>query len=294
VRVLRRENELLTSGNIYCTEAFGLYYLYFTTCLLRFSSKSPCRSDVNNELWVIVSVAKGGTVLAARASIEIANACNLCIGIGYRPFGGWPPAREYNPTNRVDVLMAIANAQSWPEYAEQHGGRVRCAVITRSPWTRFKSMYQYFYDGSEYELQDISRVLKQFHAQNISKVVEYMFTTVGNATMLDSHEHLKLSLKREDCIPIRFEDFDIDFDRTVRKWIDIWGITDPVAQEKVIIAARRHNLKRKSKDELAKEHHVSGRVFSERDAKEIEKAIRENHAISHLLESQSKELGYCN
>ena len=260
---------------------------------MKWSSSSPCREgNHKDDLWVIVSAAKGGTVLAARASLEIGYYCDLCVGIGHRPDGKWPPAREYNPPYRCDVFMAIANAQNWQEYAREHGGPVRCVVLTRNPLTRFKSLYQYIYDGSEYDLVDPSKELQKIHKKNITQAVYHMFKTIGNQTFIDSHQHLMLSLQRPDCTQIRFEDFTSNFDETMSKWLENWEIMNPKIQQNLLKRLARYDLNRQTATELAKEHHISGRSLTKEEVQNIENAIRSYPDIMQLLNHQSRDLSY--
>jgi len=285
-------------------QAFGSWYVRLYTChmlptvrLLHLalggnimpSAAVKC-SNEPDALYVVVTAAKGGTVLAARAAIDIAAACGKCGAIGYRPHGKWPPAQESMPTYRGDVLLAIANAQTWPMYAREHGGPVRCAVFTRDPATRFSSLFQYVLDGSEYDLAEPSRTLKSFLPDYV-KAVEWMWKSIGRETMIESHRVLTISLARKDCQQIKFETFANDFDGAAKQWADAWGIL-PNATETVVKSIQRHDVKRKSRESLAKEHHISGTKMSERDKAAMNSAIKEHGELQKLLNSQRRELGY--
>lgn len=270
-----------------------MYYLLLTTGFVKTVSTPRCRSpQEQEELWVIATAAKGGTVLAARAAIEIGYGCRLLVGVGHRSSSQWSPApvREHNPPYYSDIMLAIANAQYWPQYAGSR--KVRCVFITRHPLSRLKSLYAYAYDGSEYGLVGISKELKQLHFRNISASFQRMYDMIGRGTMLESHQFLMINANRSDCIQVRFEDFQKDFDRAATKWLQGWGITDPALKDELLVRMRKHDLKRKSPEQLAMEHHVSGKGLDQQELAKIEQLMLDNHEIRVMLQKQAQDLGY--
>lgn len=240
----------------------------------------------------MAATAKGGTVLVARTAVDIGWMCGLCVGLGHRPDSQWPPAIEYLPDYRSDVLQAYANMQNWPEYANQHGGKVRCVVVTRDPWKRFKSLYLYSYQGSEYGLLQLSQELQSVHNKSIAEGVDFLYRCIGEYTIRDSLKYLNISLSHPGCIQIKFEDFEKDFNGTMGRWFDQWAITRPEAREYLLAMAAKHDLKQKSNEVLSKEHHTTKGVLSKADEKAVVTAMRNHAEIRQLLNEHAKFLGY--
>jgi hypothetical protein len=281
-------------------QAFGAWYVRLYTCHALPAARSiglvapavKCSTN-DSALYVIVTGAKGGTVLAARAAVEIAATCGKCAAIGYRAHGRWPPVQETMPTYRSDVLLAIANAQTWPHYAFAHGGPLFCAVITRDPFERFVSLFQYMLDGSEYDLREPSKHLHGMLSSSggFAEALTWMWVNIGRETMINSHAVLTLSIKKTECVQVKFEEFSSDFDRAAERWANAWGVL-PNATSAVIQAMRRHDMKRKSKEALKREHHVSGGALSKKQKDEMVLAVRANAGVMQVLEFQRRELGY--
>jgi hypothetical protein len=252
-----------------------------------------CRDPANaDDLWVVVATAKGGTVVAARTAVEMGRGCGLCVGYGHRPGGEWPPVVEYVPTFKSDVLLALANMREWPKYAAEHGGRVRCVVLTRHPLKKFTSLYTYALAGGEYGLQKLSKEMKVLHSTNVPQAVDHLFRSIGNKTLVDGLDYQQMSLARPDCIQIKYEDMEKDFDATMRLWTKQWGVKNPDVQQKVIALAGRHDLKKKSKEELAKEHHTSKKSISKAELAEVERIIMKHPELGGLINSHARTLGY--
>ena len=267
--------------------------MYYGTCFVKDPRSIPCRDEQNtNDLWVVVATAKGGTVLAARTAVDLGRGCGLCVGYGHRPSGNWPPVVEYNPTYKSDVLLALANMKDWPKYAAQHGGRVRCVVLTRHPLKKFISLYTYSLAGGEYGLRQLSVELKALHPIDLPKSVDHLFRTIGNKTLVDGLDYQQMSLSRPDCIQIKYEDLEKDFDSAMRVWIKQWGVTDPAIQQHMLTFAGKHDLKKKSKEALAKEHHTSKKSISKAQLAEIEKVVLSHPELGYLIKSQAQQMGY--
>jgi len=278
-------------------QAFGSYYVRAYTChvlpaLRRVGAVAPavnCSSE-RGALYVIVTGAKGGTVLAARSAIEIAATCGWCGAIGLREHGRWPPCQESMPTFKGDVLLAIANAQAWPTYAREHGGTVRCAVFTRDPATRFKSLFQYALDGSEYDLREPASALRAL-LPDYDKALAAMWESMGQETMRESHRVLMQSLAHPGCVQIKYEVFERDFDAAAEQWARAWHIR-PDALGAVVRSVQRHDVKRKSPEALAREHHLSGTKLSAEDKRRMEAALAAHAEVQTVIAAQRRDLGY--
>jgi hypothetical protein len=282
-------------------QGFAVIYVYFNTVWFLPLARSlqivppplPCRNSLTkNDLWVIVTGPKGGTVLGARATLDIGSACGLRVGIGFRETSDWPPCQESLPPYESDILMAIANLQTWPQYVKDYQ-QVRCVVITRHPFARFQSLFQYAYDGGELHLTEASRKLKSL---SIEQGLEWMLTSIGNQTMKQSHDYLMMSLDHPNCIQIKFEDFSKNFDESARKWlIEGWGIitnnNKNVINELLKIISR-HDLSRLSEEQRKANHHVSGSRVDKQSQHILRKAILGNYKLLQWLNEQAVELGY--
>jgi len=180
----------------------------------------------------------------------------------------------------------------WQKYAQDHGGKVRCVVMTRHPFSRFKSLYQYAYEGGEYALREYMDEIQKRHARDIEDAVNYVYQTIGKQTLEEAHAHITSSLARGDCLQIKLENLERDFDATMIKWFSQWQITEPATQRRLLEIARKHDFNRKSEAEMAKEHHKSGRAFNASVRAMIDHAIRKHVPLMTLVQKQATELGY--
>ena len=140
---------------------------------------------------------------------------------------------------------------------------------------------------------DISKKLKLLHRnQNLSSSFEFMYSEMGVGTLTDSHKFLMINMNREDCTQVRFEEFTTDFDRAAEKWLNAWGISSQNVLSEVLNSMRRHDLKRKTAAELAREHHISGKSLTREDMKEIENIILNDSQRVAMLSRQAEDLGY--
>ena len=258
----------------------------------------------NDPMWVIVAGPKGGTVLAARMGFDLGAACGRCVGIGYRAHGRWPTCEEQKPTFDSDVLLAIANLRAWPEYVAERARRhanqpTRCVVITRNPFARFRSLYQYAYDASEFDLRPLSLALRNV---TVAEGVALMWRDVGRQTMKQSHEYVMESLARPECVRINFEDFGTPlpgddarrkgFRASMNRWFDAWGIS-PLVRKELLKQVDKHDLGRFPEDERRQlNHHVSGRDMTRAQQQELVRAINATSEVFETLRRQAEELGY--
>jgi hypothetical protein len=293
----------------------GVWYVWGDTCIVlptlrKLGVMKPalqCRQKPGEEddLWVVVATNKGGSILAARASIDIAELCGLCYGFGYRHHGNWnPPDREELPTYESQLYPAIPNVHGWEKYAFQKPNRrrIRCVVFSRDPFARFQSLFQYAIDAGEFGLRSASIVLNNMTRgagagpdvqENMDRAIDWMFESFGKVSMEDTHQHLIKSLSLPECRKhhLSFDALTSKFDEEVTKWLmDGWGITSPNILQEILSVIQRHDLTRKSLLERAQDHHVSGGWMNKEQKLAVKKAIQGNVKVYSLLEKQKREL----
>lgn len=285
----------------------GDTYAYYVTCvlysvaltILPFNYFHQCESLPNGKLGidhdtlnVIVATNKGGSVLGAFSTFAIASTCGYCMSIAERVDGAWPPKEQLNPKTGAKAYVAISHVPNWPEYAKQQNIKnIRCVVLTRDPFKRFQSLFTYARDGAEYTLHDAKKKIRAM--DDMSKAVLYMWETIGKDTMIVTHDTLMKSLDPKlGCTRVRFEDIMTDFDGSMKKWLEAWNIHDAKAQEALLTKLAKYDIKRKKSEELAKDHHVSGKDLTSEQRKVITSTIMNTPGIRDVLESQAKDLGY--
>ena len=281
----------------------GAWYTWADTCVARPALRSvgvvgpalECRApDAASvrELWVIVATNKGGSILGARVSLEMAQACGLCWVIGYRENGNWPPPQETLPSVDGDVMPAIANVQNWPDFVRAHNHtRVRCVVVVRDPLARLMSLYTYALDAGEMGLRPASVELKRF-GSDFDGGVEWMWRSFAKESMEETQRHLVKSLARPECKAhmVSFDKMATDFDGQMELWFDAWAI--PAAVRPTLLrVAQRHDLGRKTAAQRAADHHVSGSSLTSAQKKLLRRAFLRNKDVMEVMSRQAGELG---
>jgi hypothetical protein len=254
-----------------------------------------CRASGDlDDVWVVVATNKGGSILGARITGEIAVACGLSATIGQRPSDAWPPPVDLLPTTPASIVLAIANVPDWPAYAaslarQAAAGHVRCVVITRDPFGKFRSLYTYAYEGGESGLRQVARELRNM---TIQAGVHHLYERVGRATLVTLHETLVLSLARPECSRVAFEDLvSGHYDGAVSAWLDAWHVPG-AARAALLAKTARHDVKRQSKHLAARDAHLVSWRMSSAQTREIEAAMRAHPQLFSLIQKQRGELRY--
>jgi len=102
-------------------QKLGQTYMRVSCRLPRLSKPLDCDGGASRDLWVAAAAQKGAAVMTAMISLDLAESCGRCAAIGDRPNGDWPNPVETPPTFDSEVLLAIANMPTWPDYVEQQG-----------------------------------------------------------------------------------------------------------------------------------------------------------------------------
>lgn len=308
-------------------QKLGQLYLRATTCLLpqNWLSSLPCSVGPASDLWVAAAAQKSAAVMTAMISLEIANACGKCVGIGQRPSGVWPNPIETPPEYPSELLLAIANMPDWPSYAAQLGApvaaqegyasysywsflglnadtkkrRSRCIVTVRDPVARLVSTFLYAKAGREPWFRehgidrDINRLLSEGGKDpdgedRVDNAVAFMLERFGFAYAKESHEYLLLNVKL-GCTVIKYEDLVQDFNGTISVWLDTWGISkDPKVRDRLLDVTHTHS----PSAQTTANHHATGRLHSKIFKASVEKALLSNTTLATMVETQRGELGY--
>lgn len=283
----------------------GLTFTWLGTCVglpwlrrLGLVEKLECFEPGEEEGALTVSVAtnKGGAVLLARLTINMGALCNACVATGSRENGWWPPPRETLPSyDYARMVLAIANVHAWPEYLERprnKNKKVRCVVLTREPFSRIKSLYQYAYDGGEYGLALQSRVLREF-GRDFEAGFAWMYDSFGRETMEETHAVIYNATLRSDCLVMKFEDFNKDFDAGLERMMDAMRVVKSrEVREKIAVLLRKHDVKRFTAEQRQHNAHVSGKAFTAAELDALKRVIETHPAAKNLLTGQASELGY--
>ncbi len=125
-------------------QSLGTAYLQTRTCIIphrvpayilnaTMSSRLNCWADDagdgrqlmgndGGDMLVLASAAKGGAVLSALLAAEIGSACGLCVASGERSSPGIPGPVEELPVYDGQLLHAIVNMRTWPDYVKGRMG----------------------------------------------------------------------------------------------------------------------------------------------------------------------------
>lgn len=247
----------------------------------------------NHPLRVVVAVNKGGSVLGARLSGDLAQACGQCMALGTSTETRWPPIPDHFPFmhhSDADIMTAIPMGAEWESYSTQNKTRtVRCVVLTRNPHARFKSLFQYAYEGGEYPLWAISKEMKAIGTWK--ERLHYAWNKFGKDSMKVTHAILKSSIASPHCLQIKFEDIAKDYDNSIAMWLKQWNM-NPSAIPKLLRLAARHDLKRLNSEERKKHNHISGNTLTQQDIDEIKAALASFSEMNQFLQAQALELHY--
>jgi len=259
------------------------------------SSILDCNMDNGGQpdIRVAVAAAKGGSVVFARSLVDTAFHCGWCLGYGFRPSGEWPPPEETTPSYDADALVAIALVRQWHEYAmKQVEGRkenIFCVLMKREPLSRLTSMYLYFESAGEMFLRNASNYLKSL--PDVDAKTRWMFDSMGKESMIRSHKHLVDSLEK-GCTEISFEETTTRFNETFANVLAAWRVKPAVRQTLIDRISKKHDLTRRTPEQIAKDHHHTASKFQPGYKNEILAAFERNKDVMDLIESQRKDLGW--
>lgn len=307
-------------------QAAGALYVWSTTCTaLKTGSPKQCTTDGNSrDLWVIAAAPKGGAVLSAQMSIDIATVCGRCVGVaGRNGTGAWPSPTEELPSYDSDLLFAIANMQRWPEYAAAQNvalpngqssvrvgtvaaeteRRSRCVLIIRDPLSRLRSLYMYARAGREtwFKTEGVSAELEALHQANADGVQEETAVALqasvnrfmewfGLAYLKSSHGYMSQNLEL-GCTAFKFEDLLQNYNATVGKWLDVWGISQEPDVRRALLDALASQAP--EAQTAATNHHVSSGLYSAAFKVAVAEALQQHSAeVRKLLIAQRAHLGY--
>lgn len=293
-------------------QKMGQMYLRTTSCMMpRLTPPLACTEGANHDMWVAAAAQKSAAVMTAMISVDIAAACGKCVGVGDRPNGDWPNPVEAPPPYQSDLLLAIANMPSWPEYVEKLGApvagvkegdrRSRCIVTVRHPVARLVSTFFYAKEGRETWFREhgvaleINRLIakdtegKQGEGlEDVSRAVAFMLDRFGLEYVLSTHEYLLQNVKL-GCTVIRYESLVADFEGSMAEWFDAWGVTrDQDVRAQLLKLAANNSPARQTSDN----HHATGSLYSQKFKESVKSAFLANATLAALVDKQSNELGY--
>jgi len=250
-----------------------------------------CRqSGDEKDIWVIVSTNKGGSILSARFTVEVAFACGVTVTMGDRVSDAWPPVADTLPTTRADIMVAIPHVPQWPEFAFKAKGQVRCVVVPRDPFGKFRSLFTYAYDGGESGLRQISVKLHEL-GNRWNESVALLYDEMGKETLEVLHGDLIKSLAIPQCTKVTFESLTTDYDKAATRWLEAWSV-DPAVIPTLLLRVGRHDVRKQSAELVARDAHLTSYKWTKTAKDEIERAIWAHSELAGLIKKQRKDLGY--
>lgn len=248
-------------------------------------------------LWVAVVPSKGGIVLVSRIIFDLSTRCGICFGMSLKRHKAagdrwnmfWPPLEIATPSYDSDVMMAPTLMRRWPHYARTQAAAedVKCVVVTRDPLTRLRSHHTYALSGGDYDLRWLG---EEMRGRPAAEGLATMWSAVGRESMNLSHGYL-LDAIAEGCAQIPFEHFKADFDRTVMRIFDVWGVR-PGAREELLEIASHHDMGRWTSAKVKESSHVSVSKFSAEYMRALGDAVGGHDEIMRTVRRQRAELRY--
>jgi len=124
--------------------------------------------------------------------------------------------------------------------------------------------------------------------EDVQASVAYMLERFGWSYVQETHNYLFMNLNL-GCFAVRYEDLVADFNTTVSKWLDVWGVNSDVEVRSALLGAvAPHN----PSIQTTANHHATGELYSKHFRDSIKAAFLMNASLVKLLSEQRSELGY--
>eukprot|EP00656_Telonema_subtile_P025138 TRINITY_DN27243_c0_g1_i2.p1 TRINITY_DN27243_c0_g1~~TRINITY_DN27243_c0_g1_i2.p1 ORF type:complete len:578 (+),score=151.67 TRINITY_DN27243_c0_g1_i2:117-1850(+) len=284
-------------------QSLGTGYLRARTCVLPSQpALSSCWPGAQRPpMLVLASAPKGGAVLAAKLAEEVGLSCGLCVASGERSRAGIPGPVEALPTFKGEMLLAIINMRTWPEYVQQHAGSRgahKCVAFSRDPLNRLVSLYLYARSGGEHWFRHEWLVdaglpmMTKLSQGTLNASLQLYWNTFGRAYLVQSGEYMHLNGAVHNCTMVKMEAFKEDFDHTARAVLGAWEVTDPAVVRQLLPRMRKHDLGRKSRKELAVDPHVTGNKFDSELVKAVPAVLMSMPEVAAMVREQREQLHY--
>jgi hypothetical protein len=244
--------------------------------------------------------------------LQVGTACGLCVASGERSAPGIPGPIEDLPVYPGQLLHAIVNMQTWPQYVEQQGynvssllstassirdeteqrkGKVRCVVLTRDPLSRLRSLYTYARSGGEHWFRYESGYMQRLGDPSLTlqQSLDLFWEEFGKGYLKQSHDYIMMNLKL-GCVPIKMESFKSHYNDTTRELLEIYGINSAVIPELVRrLSSADESVK--SPEDLKRDAHFTSNKFSDGLVSEVKDKLMRMPEVQDIINSQRREMG---
>lgn len=240
------------------------------------------------------------------SSLQIGTACGLCVASGEIP----GPIEDL-PIYPGQMLHAIVNMRTWPQYVEQMGydmksllspassseaspsndkGIVRCVVLTRDPLSRLRSLYTYARSGGEHWFRYESGYMQKLGDPSLTlqQSLDYFWNQFGKGYLEQSHEYIMMNLK-VGCIPIRMESFKSHYNDTTKELLEIYGVSSTVIPE-LIRRLSSADESIKSPEDLLRDAHFTSNKFSDGFVSEVKVRLTRMPEVQEVVSVQRLEM----
>jgi len=296
-------------------------------CFARSNDSTRSDTAASQDLLVMASAAKSGAVLSARIVAEIGISCGICIASGERSAAGIPGPVEELPVYEGQLLHAIINMRTWPQYARRFGygidtraadamklsgtgyipgyesvyesdkGRiaqrgVRCVVIMREPSARLRSLYTYARSGGEHWFRYETGMMARLSDSSITlnQSLAMFWNEFGKGYLIQSHEYMSYNLKL-GCQPVTMEAFRANYTAAAEKIMVQYNIRREVIPL-LLSRLAGADLSQKTVAEQRADKHVTSNKFSGDLLRKVGEYFRSDPEISSIMAAQRIELGY--
>lgn len=241
---------------------------------------------------------------------------------GERSGPGIPGPVEDPPVYEGQLLHAIINMRTWPEYVEKMGyrlsdearksyrngntdavaqghqfkdgqkGRVRCVTLVREPLARLRSLYTYARSGGEHWFRYESGMMKRLGDPNVTLQgsLSLFWNQFGKDYLIQSHEYMMFNI-RLGCTPIKMEDFKTNFTEAAERIFRVYGVADgalPVLLNRVVSS----DMSSKSEAQRRADAHVTDNKFSSELIQEVKVRLMQMSEVFSMVTLHRSELGY--
>jgi len=250
------------------------------------------------------------------------------VASGERSAPGIPGPIEDLPVYEGQLLHAIINMRTWPEYVyrmgydlhlmntaadiqevatsigtklqfgklprfkEHRNGKIRCVTLIRDPLSRLRSLYTYARSGGEHWFRYQSGIMRELSdpSMTIKQSLETFWEKFGRGYLLQSHEFMYMNIQL-GCVPIKIESFSVNFTNTIQHILEVYGLNERGAST-VLKRLMSSDVSTKSIEERRRDAHVTDNKFSLVFVEEVKSLLMLMPDVRDLVVLHRKQLGY--
>lgn len=216
------------------------------------------------------------------------------------------------PVYRGQLLHAIVNMRTWPNYVKHMGydidtlvhprynnpqeltrqssKQVRCVVLVRDPLSRLRSLYTYARSGGEHWFRYESGLMRELGNSSLTlqKSLELFWETFGKDYLIQSHEYTMMNIIL-GCQPVKMESFKASYNETITDVLRAYGVNSKVFPELVHrLSSADHS--QKTDNDLKRDAHYTSNKFSNEFVSEVKERLMLMPEVQEMIAKQRLDL----